>query len=331
MKKKSLILVLVLSLLILTSCKNSDSPNNETEAENKSKDLEKEGDKDTTVEEPKAEEDDVSKNVDFLSEISYSNISDDGVKDELSKSLVAAGLSSEDVEAFLTEVQKYNDTVGDVGLTSGGFVSSDNLNPSYDVIKIDENWLAKNPEFAGYNCRMTAFLLAGDLIKVENPSDELSSILFMDNESISYSENPKFTDENINKFNTIFAGIPAELTKDVDKHIEEVKAHMEKSKISFKDVDASLISFYIHSDLDNILFIGHTGILVPSAVGNYLLFVEKLSFQEPYQVLKFQNRRELNDYLMNKYDNWVPTETARPFIMENDHILEGYRLNPNTK
>ena len=31
-----------------------------------------------------------------------------------------------------------------------------------------------------------------------------------------------------------------------------------------------------------------------------LLFIEKLAFQQPYQVLKFNNRAELNDYLMNK-------------------------------
>lgn len=60
-----------------------------------------------------------------------------------------------------------------------------------------------------------------------------------------------------------------------------------------------------------------------------LLFLEKLSFQEPYQVIKFDNRIELNDYLMNKYDISWDQPTAKPFIMENDQLLEGYRENPN--
>ena len=41
------------------------------------------------------------------------------------------------------------------------------------------------------------------------------------------------------------------------------------------------------------------GVLVSEKNGK-LLFIEKLAFQQPYQVLKFNNRAELNDYLMNK-------------------------------
>ncbi len=280
----------------------------------------------------KSETESFDKNARFIDKIAYSNLVDEEIKEEVQKSLIEAGLDAENVYAFLNEVRAYNDTVGDVGLVKEGFNVSDNLIPMYDVEKIDEKWFAKNPEFIGYDCRMTAFLLADNMIEVKNPSSELSPKLFMDNDAIEFSNNPKFNEDSIKDFNTLFTGIPAELTKDVDKHIEEVKNYLAKSQIIFNNKkQASVISVYMHDDLDNELFVGHTGILVPSVNGDYLLFVEKISFQEPYQVLKFNNRQELNDYLMNKYDNWLPTETARPFIMENGDVLNGYRLNPNLK
>lgn len=48
-----------------------------------------------------------------------------------------------------------------------------------------------------------------------------------------------------------------------------------------------------------------------------LLFVEKLSFFLPYQVLKFDNRKQLKNYLMGMYDTSWGQEEAKPFIMEN--------------
>ena len=72
------------------------------------------------------------------------------------------------------------------------------------------------------------------------------------------------------------------------------------------------------------------GVLVSEKNGK-LLFIEKLAFQQPYQVLKFNNRTELNDYLMNKYDTAWRQLVARPFSMENDELLKEYRNNPNNK
>ena len=72
------------------------------------------------------------------------------------------------------------------------------------------------------------------------------------------------------------------------------------------------------------------GVLVSEKNGKFL-FIEKLAFQQPYQVLKFNNRTELNDYLMSKYDTAWGQPVARPFIMKNDELLKGYRNNPNNK
>ena len=69
------------------------------------------------------------------------------------------------------------------------------------------------------------------------------------------------------------------------------------------------------------------GVLLPAEDGS-LYFVEKVAFQEPYRLVKLWNRTELSDYLMEKYDTAWDQDTTRPFIMENDSLMEGYRANP---
>lgn len=151
----------------------------------------------------------------------------------------------------------------------------------------------------------------------------------MDNDTISYSDNDFFTEDNIARFNTFFGDISTDLVKDIKVHLSKVQEYWKEKGVSFVESKASIITVWIHSDLDNNIFVGHTGILVPSSDESQLLFIEKISFEEPYQVLKFNNRVELNDYLMAKYDTAYGQSTASPFIMENDELLKGYRENPN--
>ena len=41
--------------------------------------------------------------------------------------------------------------------------------------------------------------------------------------------------------------------------------------------------------MESIFFVGHVGVLVPADDG--FLFVEKLTFEEPYQAIKFASRK----------------------------------------
>ena len=47
-----------------------------------------------------------------------------------------------------------------------------------------------------------------------------------------------------------------------------------------------------------------------------------------YRLLRFADRTALSDYLMGKYDTSWGQDTASPFIMENDKLMDGWR--PNT-
>ena len=79
---------------------------------------------------------------------------------------------------------------------------------------------------------------------------------------------------------------------------------------------------------ESLLFVGHVGVLLTAKDGT-LYFVEKVAFQEPYRMLRFADRTALSDYLMGKYDTSWGQDTASPFIMENDELMDGWR--PNTE
>ncbi|HFI0581980.1 TPA: DUF4300 family protein [Streptococcus suis] len=90
--------------------------------------------------------------------------------------------------------------------------------------------------------------------------------------------------------------------------------------MSFSD-KAKMVSVVMHDDLDgNNLFISHVGVMVEDEEG--ALFVEKLSFQEPYQAWKFQNKEAVYSYLLDRYAVDYSQETAQPFIMENVKLIK---------
>ena len=55
--------------------------------------------------------------------------------------------------------------------------------------------------------------------------------------------------------------------------------------------------------------------------GKKYYFLEKLSFQEPYQLLKFNNKKEIYDYLMKKYNQKLDENSHEAIITENNKIF----------
>ena len=273
--------------------------------------------------------------------LTYSNLVDTATQDEVQKALTAAGIAEQNVASFLESVALFNQTVGDkAGLVPKGFVTSDSLLPKYDEVAIQSIWTSKYPMFQGYNCRLTSFTLLRDLITF--PADkkfatkEEDEVLFIDRESLHNTPKKFFTPEEENNFFTLFTEVPTTNTKDINTHLQAMQQAWKERGIKFRykndPTKASLISAVFHSQItpeENTLFVGHVGVLVPFE--GKLLFIEKLAFQEPYQAIKFANRTQLSDYLMNRYDVEWEQPNAIPFIMENDALMEGYRPNPYKK
>ena len=97
---------------------------------------------------------------------------------------------------------------------------------------------------------------------------------------------------------------------------------MEEYFSNFKfNENARMLSVIVHDNLDgNTLFVGHVGVLVPAKDG--YLFVEKLTFEEPYQAIKFATKEDVYKYLETKYQDYTGEGLAKPFIMDNEKWVE---------
>lgn len=242
---------------------------------------------------------------------SYTNMNSKPSAEEVRKAL-ATHLDKESVDAFFNLVNDYNNTFGSVGLT-GDF--STFTKTDYDVEKITNLWTPKKGDFVGTNCRINSYCLLKNSIEIPKLEKD-DSLLFVDNDAIDKGK--VFGAEEKDAFDILFSRVKTEATTDVKVHA----AKMEKFLSQFKfNENARMLSVVVHDDLDGqSLFIGHVGILVPSKDG--YLFVEKLTFEEPYQAIKFATKEDCYKYLSTKYENYTGEGLAKPFIMDNDKWIQ---------
>lgn len=244
---------------------------------------------------------------------SLSNMANDESLDFVEDALKNALASDNDpalasVDKFISLVKDYNQSVGEENLI-GDF--DEDLHPIYDVGKLIENREKADKNFPDTNCRINSYLLVADNMKVQKAGEADDEMLFMDMEKIK--EGKIFDEERTETFKRFFARVPTGDSKDPKVHGKVMEEY-------FKDwsypANANLISVVIHDKLDgNYLFIGHIGILVPIDGG--FLFVEKISFEEPYQAIKFKEKAQVYEYLKDKYKDYTDPDTAPPFIMDN--------------
>ena len=241
----------------------------------------------------------------------YSNLNNQPSAEEVRNAL-AAHLDKDSVDAFFNLVNDYNATVGSVGLT-GDF--STFTKTDYDVEKISNLWTPKKGDFVGTNCRINSYCLLKNSIEIPKLEKD-DSLLFVDNDAIDKGK--VFDAEDKDAFDILFSRVKTEATTDVKVHA----AKMEKFLSQFKfNENARMLSVVVHDDLDGqSLFIGHVGIPVPSEDG--YLFVEKLTFEEAYQAIKFATKEDCYKYLDTKYENYTGEGLAKPFIMDNDKWVQ---------
>ena len=241
----------------------------------------------------------------------YSNLNNQPSAEEVRKSL-AAHLDKDSVDAFFNLVNDYNATVGSVGLT-GDF--STFTKTDYDVEKISNLWTPKKGDFVGTNCRINSYCLLKNSIEIPKLEKD-DSLLFVDNDAIDKGK--VFDAEDKAAFDILFSRVKTEATTDVKVHAAKMEQFL--SQFKFNE-NARMLSVVVHDDLDGqSLFIGHVGILVPSEDG--YLFVEKLTFEEPYQAIKFATKEDCYKYLDTKYENYTGEGLAKPFIMDNDKWVQ---------
>ena len=237
---------------------------------------------------------------------SYSNLNSKASLNEV-RSILSKHLDKGSVGNFINLVRDYNDTVGSVGL-SGDFAPF--TKTDYDVEKISSLWTAKHGDFIGTNCRINTYTLLKGKIKIPQVKSD-TELLFQDKDAIDKGK--LFNAKDQANFDILFSRVKTEATQDVKVHAK----HMEDYYKQFTfDDKARMLSVVVHDNLDgDSLFVGHVGVLVPTTDG--YLFVEKLTFEEPYQAIKFASKKDCYKYLTTKYKDYTGPGLAKPFIMDN--------------
>ena len=269
-----------------------------------------------------------------LDKIEYTNLNDSVSQKLLEDMLSGAGVSGNRIQGFFNRVDSFNESVREEWLTAG-FEKSKPLDTKYDPYEMQDAWMAKNGNFPGYNCRITAMELFGDFLSAgdSTPVDAAGEdVLFMDEETLR-TDPEALGGSSLTDFRALYSAMRAGDTTDVQHHVQAVREEWKSRGISFRENERiRLITVFFHdkpTEEESILFVGHVGVLLTADDGT-LYFVEKVAFQEPYRLLRFADRTELSDYLMGKYDVSWGQSTARPFIMENDELMEGWRPNPDS-
>lgn len=245
-------------------------------------------------------------------ESTYSNLNNKKSVEEV-KSLLSAHLDKDSVGNFVNLVNDYNGLVGSTGLR-GEFTKF--TKTEYDVEKINPLWQAKKGDFIGTNCRINTYTLLKNSIKIPQIKKD-DELLFIDNDSIDKGK--LFDAKDKEDFNILFSRVKTEATQDVKVHAKKMEEYFKQFKFNEK---ARMLSVIVHDNLDgDSLFVGHVGVLVPDKDG--YLFIEKLTFEEPYQAIKFATKEDVYKYLQTKYKDYTGEGLAKPFIMDNDNWVEG--------
>ena len=242
---------------------------------------------------------------------SYTNLNNQVSTEEV-KSLLSAHLDSNSVDAFFNLVNDYNTIVGSTGL-SGDFTSF--IHTEYDVDKISHLWNQKKGDFVGTNCRINSYCLLKNSVTIPK-LEKNDQLLFLDNDAIDKGK--VFDSQDKEEFDILFSRVPTEATTDVQVHAEKMEKFFSQFQFNEK---ARMLSLVLHDNLDGeYLFVGHVGVLVPADDG--FLFVEKLTFEEPYQAIKFASKEDCYKYLGTKYADYTGDGLAKPFIMDNDKWIK---------
>ena len=240
-----------------------------------------------------------------VNKIEYTNLNDSGSRELLKELLSDTGVPDGRIQSFFHRVDRFNDSVKQEWLTDG-FEEAELLYTKYDPYAMQDEWTAKNGTFPGYNCRITAMSLFVDEEALKTDPDALGGSSLAD-------------------FRALYSSMKAEDTTEIKRHVQTVQEEWASRGVAFRENERiRLVTVFFHdkpTEEESLLFVGHVGVLLTAEDGT-LYFVEKVAFQEPYRMLRFADRTALSDYLMGKYDTSWGQDTASPFIMENDELMD---------
>ena len=234
------------------------------------------------------------------------------------KDLDSAGASH--VDTFQEWVADFADSAGKNAQLQD--VWSDPEELKVDVGSCMDGW-EQNHDYSDADCRMTAFLLLDGILRAESTEENYEgTYLMFDTEAIDNVDRYSILKEKRDMFTTLYG----EKSVTDDKHPETAFSDSWKQYGFTVDSDRiSLLSIVIHDPYSDVVFVGHTGILIKYS--DSYLFVEKIAFEQPYQATKVHTMDELLSILSLRPEYFGEEGEAGPFVYNNGEYVGTLKKN----
>ncbi len=231
---------------------------------------------------------------------------------EICEELSRAGASH--VDTFQEWAADFADSAGKSAELED--VWSDPEKMKADIGKCMDGW-EQNHDYSDADCRMTAFLLLDGILHAESTEDNYEgTYLMFDTEAIDNADRYEIIKENKDMFTTLYG----EKSVTDDKHPETTFSDSWKQYGFQIDSDRiSLFSIVIYDQYSDVIFVGHTGILIK--YNDYYLFVEKIAFEQPYQATKVHTMDELLNILSLRPEYFGEEGEAGPYVYNNGEYI----------
>ena len=227
-----------------------------------------------------------------LDKIEYTNLNDSVSQKLLEDMLSGAGVSGNRIQGFFNRVDSFNESVREEWLTAG-FEKAKPLDTKYDPYEMQDAWMAKNGNFPGYNCRITAMELFGDFLSAgdSTPVDAAGEdVLFMDEETLR-TDPEALGGSSLTDFRALYSCHEGGGHHGCSAPCSGCAGEWKSRGISFRENERiRLITVFFHdkpTEEESILFVGHVGVLLTADDGT-LYFVEKVALvqavREPWKL-----------------------------------------------
>lgn len=266
-------------------------------------------------------------------ELTYSNLVGKAVQEEVRAVLLAAGVSSEDVDTFFVWVDDFNQAMGDCPSYRLQDAFTTVQAPAVDYGEygpMSRTWYKTNGrDYGDVLCRIAAFHLAKDSIRIASAVDRRDwacytedQWLYSDWEAISTSPLIEFSEEETEDYFTLYNPVSAAgKSLSAEEMYQAVLDAWQERAVAFTEGPISLVTVW--RQWEDQIAAAHAAVLVQN--GEALLLVEKTNPQSPYQATKFSTLEQVRQYMyesIHQEDLRYGDETGTLIVLRNDTPLE---------
>lgn len=253
--------------------------------------------------------------------IVYSNLADKKTQEEVAQIMKKAGIESTAIDLYMEWVKDFYSRIEATDAIKPGYQQlPDSMEVDYSSVFLESRYLEDSIMQLDPNCRLTTFLLMNSMITSNRVYDTEDTYLMFDVEALMIDPMYERLLPMIDSFITLYQPVDVTVESKYDEHVQNILDEWKQREIQIEESDTiSLITVFLHDNLDNKRFVGHVG--VKMEMDGVIWFLEKYASGLPYQITKFHTNEELSDYLLSRADFYGDRTEEKPIIMENDHLL----------